>query len=227
MRLGSVLALVVTSALADPNELIKPAPDVQAQPYRERLQSLLVAKYPGLAVKKIDGVVVVTLLFNPDGTLAGNALDVLPHAPAVLTVSEEQFARFGAVAEELRYIGASHLELPLNSVVVAFAGRDTRQIDRALVERYFSKTLRAGGPLNESMWILLDHGGIVVRTGTEAFSPTDLRSLLERRYPGISTSDMTVAPLIGSNGKPLKNSRQEVLQLYCVWLTADSPIPRD
>jgi hypothetical protein len=226
---GALCALAVTYVLAEPDDaaLIKHAPDAQAQPYRERLQSLLLTKYPRLLIEKVDGVAVVTLIFNPDGTLANSGMDVTARAPAQLTVSEGQFARFGVSAGELRYIGVSQIQLPLNTVLVAFAGSDTRRIDRALVERYFSDTLRGGRPLNGSMWILFDHSGQVVRTGTERFSPTGLRDLLEHRYPGIRTSDMTVTPVIGPDGQPMRNSRREAFQLYCVWLSAESPKPQD
>jgi hypothetical protein len=56
---------------------------------------------------------------NPDGTLAASAMDVSTPRSALLTVSEEQFACFGVLSGDLRYIGASQVHLPLNTVLVA------------------------------------------------------------------------------------------------------------
>jgi len=79
----------------------------------------------------------VTVLLEADGTLADTALEVLPCASRSLTASESQFARFGLKAGDLRYLGESRIQTPLNTMLVVFGGRDSHTLDRALIERYF------------------------------------------------------------------------------------------
>jgi hypothetical protein len=50
----------------------------------------------------------------------------------------------------------------------------------------------------------LDHGD-VLRTGQERVGIEELRGMLESRFPGIQTSDMTVTPVIGPQGSPVKS----------------------
>jgi hypothetical protein len=167
----------------------------------------------------------VTVLFDPDGTLAGADLQVFSGALSVLTASELQFARFGLTAGELRYIGVARIQLPLNTVLVVFGGRDSRDLDRALVERFFPKVLVQGVSVGQGIWILFDHEGQVLRTGEEQFDPAKLRKILEARYSGIRTSGMTVTPILARDGRPIRSASHEEPQLYCVWLAADSPVP--
>jgi hypothetical protein len=168
----------------------------------------------------------ITVLFDPDGTLAGADLQVFSGALSVLTASESQFARFGLTAGELRYIGVARIQLPLNAVLVVFGGRDSRDLDRALVERLFPKVLAQGGAPNEEMWILFDHEGRALRTGQEHFDPSKLRKILEVRYPGIQTSAMTVTAIIGRDGRPIRSPSHDAIQLYWVWLAIGSPLPK-
>jgi hypothetical protein len=225
MKVRKTLDTTDVSAVPGDAEVRKAAPDAQVQPYRERLEALIKGRYPRLLAEKITGTAMVTVLFDPDGTLARADLQVFSGAFSVLTASELQFARFGLTAGELRYIGVERIQLPLNTVLVVFGGRDSRDLDRALVERFFPKVLVQGGSPNEAMWILFDHEGRALRTGEEHFDPAKLRKILEARYPGIRTSDMTVTPILARDGRPIRSSSHEAIQLYCVWLVADSPVP--
>jgi len=222
-RLGALLALCGTVALAAP-ELRKPSPDAAAEPDRERLETLVKERYPQLGERHASGTPVVTILFEADGRVARTDLEVRSVPPEGLTATEEQFNRFGHLDGQLHYISMARIELPANTVLVVFAGLDSRDLDRALVERYFPQTLTQGVP-DEGVWILFDHKGRVLRTGEERLQPADLRSLLESRYPGIRTSDMTVTPVVDRYGDQIKNSSGKALQLYCVWLAVGSPTP--
>jgi len=49
--------------------------------------------------------------------------------------------------------------------------------------------------------------------------------VLESRYPGIRTADLTATPVVGQDSQRLKDPRGRPLQLTCLWLAADSPPP--
>jgi hypothetical protein len=83
------LALFTSIAWSQANvsELRKPAPDSQAQPYRERLETLIRARYPELLTQKIAGTPVVTILFDGEGTPERTDLRVVATSPGPLTGS--------------------------------------------------------------------------------------------------------------------------------------------
>jgi hypothetical protein len=125
----------------------------------------------------------------------------------------------------LRYIGAATIHLPANTVLVVFAGVGSRNVDRALVQRFFPQVFEKENPLSDGIWILLDHEGRVLRTGQENFKSGRLRQILEKRYPGIRTSDMTATPVVGRDGQTIRDLLGQPFELYCVWLAAGSPLP--
>lgn len=219
-----LLGVCCSVALAAASEFVKPAPDLATQPYRNRLETVVKEHYPQLWTDRIEGMPVVTLLFEPDGSVARTKLEIRPHQHDTLTVSEEDFNFYG-YGGRLRYIGEARVELPVNTVIVLFGGLDSSDLDRALVEHYFPQALKQGAPPNEGIWILFTHEGRVLRTGEESFDTRSLRSLLEKRYPGIQTSDMSLTPVIGGDGRPIKSASGQALQLHSVWLAAGSPMP--
>jgi hypothetical protein len=214
------------SATAAPTELRKPAPNAGARPYRELFQSLIRERYPELLTKPMEGIPVVTVLFNLQGDVVRSDLTISAQPPGGLAASEDSFAGFGVAAGDLQYVAAATIPTPANTVLVVFGGTGSRQLDRRLVERFFPQVLSQGAPLNAGIWILFDHDGHVLRTGEEQFAPGSLRGVLEHRYPGIRTSDLTATPVVGAEGRPLKDPRGRPLQLTCVWLASDSPLPK-
>jgi hypothetical protein len=126
---------------------------------------------------------------------------------------------------DLRYLGESRIQTPLNTVLVVFGGRDSHTLDRALIERYFPDVLSQGVAPQMRIWILLDHEGRVLRTGEEAFDSGTLKTVLETRYAGIRTAEMTTSQVLARDGKPVTDSAGEALQLHCVWLAPGSPTP--
>src|SRR5262249_29889885 len=152
---------------SESSELRKPAPDASAQPYRERLEALIRSRYPNLVNEKLSGTAVVTVLLEFDGRVAATHLDVSPEPLKELTASESQFARLGVAVGELRYVGVADVDLPLNTVLVVFGARNSRDMDRALVEHFFPRVLTEGLPKGEGIWILFDHDGRVLASGQD------------------------------------------------------------
>jgi hypothetical protein len=211
-------------ACAAPSDLLKPAPDAQIQPFRERLMGLMRDNYPQLLIGSFVGTPMLTVLFNPDGTVGRSSLQLYTEASTQLTASEAQFAGFGLHSGELQYVGEARLELSSRTVLVVFGARSGQVLDRELVEQYFPRAITGDVEVGESLWILFDHAGHVLRYGAEAVNPLSLVKILETRYPGIHISDTAVAPVIGRDDHPVEDSRHHAVQLNCLWLTVDSPL---
>ena len=231
MRTGAsrrcVLVIGLSLALCGADaELRKPAPNPEARPYREQLQTLIRERYPQLLTDTASGTPVLTVLFNLYGDIVRSELEVSSRPPGELAASEQSFSHFGALVGDLQYVAAASIETPANTVFVVFGGLGSRQLDRSLVQRYFPQLLSKGAPPNEGIWILFDHDGRVLQTGQEHFAPATLRNVLESRYPGIRTADMTATAVVGADGRPLKDPRGQPVQLTCVWLASDSPLPK-
>jgi hypothetical protein len=220
---------IIGGAVANPapsvaTELRKPAPDPHARLYEKRFEALVKARFPRLFTEPAHGTPVVTVLFDHQGRVLRADLAISSKSQSELVASETDFSRYGALAADLQYFGASVVHLPANSVLVVFAG--SRDVDRALVQRYFPHVFEKGKPLSDSIRILLDHEGRVLRTGREQLKAERLRGILEKRYPGIRTSSMTATAVVGQDGSAVKNILGAPLQLYCVWLAVDSPSPQ-
>ncbi len=222
-----IWALAAATALAQPSapELRKGPPDSGSRGYDKRLTALIEQRYPGLHAGKPEGIPVVTVLLNYDGSVAGTYLEFAREGAAALTASEEKFARFGLSAGRMQYIGVGRIQLSTTPAVVIIGAGDSRDLDRALVERFFPNALTQRAPANHRLWILFDHEGRVLRTGEETTSPEKLRQALEARFPGIRTTDMTSSPVFGRNNLPLEDSSHHPLELDCVWLAAGSALP--
>ena len=221
----SIATTEVGTAPSASTELRKPAPNPDACPYREQLQALIRDRYPQLAIETTPGIPVLTVLFDLYGEIVRSELEVSTRPPAELAASEESFAHFGMAVGDLQYVAAASFQTPANTVFVIFGGLGSGQLDRSLVRRFFPQVLSGGAPLKQGIWILFDHEGRVLRTGQEQVAPGSLRSVLESRYPGIRTADLTATPVVGQDGQPLKDPRGRPLQLTCVWLAANSPQP--
>lgn len=207
-------------------ELLKPAPTAGVRPYRERFQSLIKDRYPQLLTASVQGMPVVTVLFDLYGDIVRSELEISSRPASELAVSESNFSCFEVTHGELLYVGASTVQTPANTVLVVYGGEGSRELDRALVQRFFPQLLTQGAPLNEGIWILFDQEGRVLKRGEEHFEPDRLREILEKRYPGIKTSDMTTTPVVGADGQPVKDSNGWPLKLTCVWLARGSPLPK-
>jgi len=121
-------------------------------------------------------------------------------------------------------VAGADVDLPLNTVLVVFGARNSRDVDRALVEHFFPRVLTEGLPKGEGIWIVFDHDGRVLASHQDPM-PTDVSSLLEARYPGIRISNVAANTVYGRDGHALKGADHDPLQLHCVWLAQDSPLP--
>jgi hypothetical protein len=117
--LASVLLTWAAPPVRAASDAEKPAPDTAVHPDRQELETIIRKRYPQLVTQKFSGVPVVTVL----ETYAKDASE--------LTVSRLQFSRFGLKEWDLSYIGLARFELPLNTVIVMFGGKSTRDPDRS------------------------------------------------------------------------------------------------
>jgi len=221
----SLAATEVDTAPSASTELRKPAPNPGARPYREQLQALIRDRYPQLGIETTPGIPVLTVLFDLYGEIVRSELEFSTRPPAELAASEESFAHFGTAVGDLQYVADPSFQTAANTMFVIFGGLGSRQLDRSLVQRFFPQIVSGGASLNQGIWILFDHQGRVLRTGQEQFAPGSLSSVLESRYPGIRTADLTATPVVGQDSQRLKDPRGRPLQLTCLWLAADSPPP--
>ena len=215
---GTALALNLT-------DVRKPPPDSKMQPFRERLTALVREHYPQLLIGTISGTPVLIVLFNSDGTIARSELQTYAQDSGTLTANESQFERFGLHGGELQYVGVGRVQLPSGAALVVFGARSSQDLDRALVERYFPQVLTRGLSSDDTLWILFDHAGAVIKTGQETLVAADLKRTLEARFPGIRIADATASPITRSDGKPIEGRDHQPAQLHSLWLAADSPTP--
>lgn len=227
--ISAVLLGYLTGAFAQglDVDLRKPRPDSGSQAYRRRVTALIGDRYPSLLTGKPSGTPVLTVLFNPDGSVADSALDLLPRKDTELSVSEGQFARFGFYSGDLQYIGVDRINLRTSFAIVVFGALQPKNLDRELVDRLFPKLLDSKPPANDQIWILFDHEGKVVKRGEEAVDPSRLVETLQMRYPGIHTAEVTLSSVVRRDGRPLEDADGNAVQLECVWLAARSPLPQE
>lgn len=207
-------------------DLRKPAPDPQVRPYQKRFRALIKARYQKLFTEPAQGNPIVTVLFDLQGGILRADCEVSSKPPSELVASESNFTRYGSLAGDLDYIGAASIHLPANTVRVVFAAVGSKNVDQALIQRFFPQVLEKGAGLSQGIWILLDHEGRVLLTGQEHFKSGRLRQILEKRYPGIQTSNTTATPVVGRDGQTIRDGLGQPFQLYCVWLAAGSPLPK-
>lgn len=72
----------------------------------------------------------------------------------------------------------------------------------------------------------LHHAGSAQNRRGE-IQPGQARSLLEVRYPGIRTPDITVTLVFEHDGCAIGPAPEGAILLYCLWLAADSQIPAE
>jgi hypothetical protein len=106
-------------ALTDDHQ--NPAPDSQARTCKERFRALIKARYPNLFTKPVQGVPIVTVLFDSHGEILRADLEISSRPQSDFSVSEANFSRSGALAVDLQYIGAASIDLPANTVFIAYA----------------------------------------------------------------------------------------------------------
>lgn len=208
-------------------DLRKLPPDPGSQAYSHRINELIRDRYPFLLTGKPSGTPVVTVVFNPDGSVADSALDLLSGKDRELSASEGQFARFGLSSGDLQYIGVNRVSLRATSAIVVFGTMRPKSLDRELIDHLFPKLLDSKPLANDQIWILFDHEGKVVKQGEETMDLSRLSEMLEARYPGIHTAEVTLTSVVRRDGRPLEDADGNAVQLECVWLAARSLLPQE
>jgi hypothetical protein len=218
---------------------IKPAPS--AWPLGRVFEQLLNSKYPGLLEEEVAGTPVVVALINEDGSITRAAKFISPEPMENVNATKATFAMLGLDEASVPYVGNMGIRSPNDPSKVllivytelakpgeTFVSRlapDTRAVDRAIFNRYFSVAAKKGVPAGEGLWVLLDHEGHVLRSGQESISPPQWNRTLESRFPGIKTEGVTVTPITDAENKPLQDLGGKHLDLHSVWLAPGSPPP--
>jgi hypothetical protein len=130
-------------AAAETAELRKPAPDARVPPYQERFRALIEAWYPQLLWQQTSGTPTLTVRFIRQGGVLRSDLEVIAQPRGELAVTESNFSRYGRAAQDLQFIGAVTVHLPANNVFIVFAGVGSRDLDYALVQRFFPRVFAA------------------------------------------------------------------------------------
>lgn len=235
------------AALDPPNsttELRKLPPDAApAQQLNQRLQALVKERYPQFWQQQVSGTPVVNILFKDDGSVDYSNSEIAAGNPEGLLGKAYYAQHLHMPAEEVAYVGIQLVVTPITgqNVWVTFTqrirpnapppknilpGRDTRSIDRSLVQRYFPEALQGGVSTQTRLWVLFDSEGKVVRTGTDTSRPAALTGVLETEYPGINTEFIITSPVTNEQMQEVKTSSGEPLQLFSVWLRKGSPLPQ-
>jgi beta-lactamase regulating signal transducer with metallopeptidase domain len=218
---------------------IKPAPT--AWPLGRAFEQLLNSKFPGLLEEKVAGTPVVVALINEDGSITRAEKFISPEPMENVNATKATFAMLGLDEASVPYVGNMGMRSPNDPSKVllivytelakpgeTFVSRvapDTRAVDRAIFNRYFSATAKKGVPAGDGLWVLLDHDGHVLRSGQESISPPQWNRTLESRFPGIRTEGITVTPITDAENKPLQDLGGKNLDLHSVWLAPGSPPP--
>ena len=216
----AALGLLQSEASTD---LRKPEPSSLA-PSSAQFEALIKERYPDILTHTFVGTPVVSVLVEPTGRITRMNLEVFTGPPSRFVASESQIARLAPAGEHVTDTGFEIVKVSNATVIELFAITDSHELDRALVARFFPKVLKQGVPSGEGIWMLFDHDGRVLRTGEEHIELSNLRRMLELRYPGIQTASAASFPVVGRDGRPLK-IRQSLVRLHCVWLAIGSVVP--
>lgn len=204
-------------------------------------EQLLQTKFPGLLAEKVTGTAVLVVLMNEDWSVARAEKIISPGPMETFENTKAIFSVLGLDEESVPYIGNMGMQSPHdpnNRVLVAFTERatpgqrfvsklapDTRDVDRAIFERHFPAAAKDGVPSGEKVWVLLDRDGKVLRSGQEPIAEDQWIRTLESHFSGIKTQEVTVTPIVDVAGNARKDRAGKDLQLHCVWLAPDSPLP--
>ena len=240
IALKGVFAAVAVALCASAAELDRPiassvaelrkAPPSQGprDELSERFAQIVKERYPQLVNQGLDGTPVLNVLFNEDGTVAHTDYEVVDGEPGSAITPFYYATRFHMAANEVAYMGLRRIVSPSTGEIVliafterkkpnqpytskVFHTRDTRAIDRSLVQRYFPGELKRGVSDQERLWVLFDHGGHVVVTGKDSSGSS-------AGFSGIEAQFITVTPVTDDRSQPLNTLSGKPLRLYSLWL---------
>ena len=217
--------------------VLKPPPGTETTGFRlgQHFERHLQEKYPELMGGDFDGMPMIVVQLDSDWTVLRSAKTINPDPTGNVSVTNEIFGLIGLKPEEAPYVGAMNMQMAKDKLVVMvytervrpgekFESKvfpDTRKQDRELFEAQFvSATIPAG----HNPWVLLDRSGKVLRRGLEV-TDGPWHEILERRFAGIDTREVTATPLTMSSGEPMRDAGGREVHLLSVWLAPGSALP--
>jgi hypothetical protein len=109
---------------------------------RANFEAFVSARYPPLTRRKVAGTPVFRVWFDPHGCVARAKLDIVSGTPDEIIGSTNLFESVVRRGWQPQYSGMGTVVTPANTIVVLFAGSNSRELDRALVRRYFPRVSR-------------------------------------------------------------------------------------
>ncbi len=199
-------------------------------------------RYAGLFTEDVGGTPIVIALMNDDMSVAKSAQLLSDKKVDDIQADESMFESIGMDRGEVPYMGAMGMQSPTDparKLLVIYTEKrtpgvrfrsklapDTRALDRQLFRRHFAQAAKQGVSADARPWLLLDREGHVLRSGVEALNPKELNKLLESRYAGIKTREITLTSIVDDRDEPVKDRGGKELHMFSVWLAPDSPLPQ-
>lgn len=198
-------------------------------------------RYTGLFTDDVGGTPIVVALMNDDMSVAKSAQLLTDKKVDEIQADESMFESIGMKRDEVPYLGAMGMQSPADperKLLVIYTEKrtpgerfrsklapDTRALDRQLFLRHFPGVAKRGVPAGARPWLLLDRDGHVLRSGVEPLNSKELNALLESRFTGIKTREVTLTALVDERDEPIKDESGKDLHLFSIWLAPDSPPP--
>jgi hypothetical protein len=114
-------------------------PPVQS---RANFEAFISARYPQLTRRKVGGTPVFRVWFDSHGCVARAKLDIVSGTPDDILGSTNLSKSLVGSGGRPQYSGVGTVVTPANTIVVLFAGSNSRALDRALAMRYFTRVRR-------------------------------------------------------------------------------------
>jgi beta-lactamase regulating signal transducer with metallopeptidase domain len=220
---------------------LKPVPTGSDHKLGYAFEQHIQKRYAGLLTEDVGGTPIVVALMNDDMTVAKSAQLLSDKKADEIQADESMFEAIGMQREEVPYLGAMGMQSPTDAdrkLLVIFTEKrtpgvrfrsklapDTRELDRRLFRRNFPEVATQGVPADARPWLLLDRQGNVLRSGVEPSNPKEMNALLESRFAGIRTREITLTALVDERDEPMKDAGGKDLHLFSVWLAPESPLP--
>jgi hypothetical protein len=266
---SATLLLLATGALATAAALDAPAPDEfrvppfpipdsaslaeQEAKVTVALQKLVDEKYPQLLKGDFSGFPVVTVLFNPDGSVESSTYEMTAGSNKDRGYGIGNLEILGVPSEEEGYVQAETLPVPFGKEIFVRYGErknpgdsyfyhywpidtvDRESLDNELLARYFPDVLE-GSAAEGQLWIILDSEGRVLATGQDVVvsipeldggvSSQSADSAIKSLYPTLQTDRAQFWPLMDATSQPITDINGRMTSLYCVWLAPGASLPK-
>jgi hypothetical protein len=220
---------------------LKPVPTGSGHKLGYAFEQHIQKRYTGLLTEDVGGTPIVVALMNDDMTVAKSAQLLSDKKADEIQADESMFESIGMKREEVPYLGAMGMQSPTDAgrkLLVIYTEKrtpgvrfrsklapDTRELDRRLFHRNFPEAAKQDVPADARPWLLLDRQGNVLRSGVEPLNPKEVNALLESRFAGIKTREITLTALVDERDEPLKDAGGKDLHMFSVWLAPESPLP--